>query len=351
MYSNNNSGNPYHQLPPSFYQYSSSSAPPPFISHESDSNNNNILFHYYHHHHPLSAAQLLPQTFLSPETSAVATLAALNNNNPSGSSVPPALNPVLPEKVVKKDRHSKIFTAQGLRDRRVRLSTEIARQFFDLQDLLGYDKASETIAWLLMKCRKDIKKLVETKGNSSSRGAAGMSLSPISESETVPSNFELVEDGDDLEGLVSQDDESLMADSSKEKRKKTFRGPFQLLGKEARAKAKANALERTREKMCNTGGGIKKSCPESSHHIFEVGEKSCTLKGIAEIGGTDSIANNQIPREEIMEESIVIRRKMKQTSAGLGYLNWDINGPNNTASSCYPTPTMNLSTGIYLHIF
>nr|ABV57375.1 TCP1 [Iberis amara] len=67
------------------------------------------------------------------------------------------------KKSVKKDRHSKIHTAQGLRDRRVRLSIGIARQFFDLQDMLGFDKASKTLDWLLKKSRKAIKELVHEK--------------------------------------------------------------------------------------------------------------------------------------------------------------------------------------------
>ncbi|KAJ0043107.1 hypothetical protein Pint_18822 [Pistacia integerrima] len=56
----------------------------------------------------------------------------------------------------RKDRHSKIYTGQGYRDRRVRLSTDIAREFFDLQDMLGFDKASKTLEWLLMKSRNAV---------------------------------------------------------------------------------------------------------------------------------------------------------------------------------------------------
>jgi hypothetical protein len=46
------------------------------------------------------------------------------------------------------DRHSKIRTAQGVRDRRMRLSLDVARDFFALQDRLGFDKASKTVDWL-----------------------------------------------------------------------------------------------------------------------------------------------------------------------------------------------------------
>lgn len=48
-----------------------------------------------------------------------------------------------------KDRHSKVFTAKGLRDRRVRLSVPTAIQFYDLQDRLGYDQPSKAVEWLI----------------------------------------------------------------------------------------------------------------------------------------------------------------------------------------------------------
>ncbi|KAL0912044.1 hypothetical protein M5K25_017987 [Dendrobium thyrsiflorum] len=48
-----------------------------------------------------------------------------------------------------KDRHSKVFTSKGLRDRRVRLSVSTAIQFYDLQDRLGVDQPSKAIEWLI----------------------------------------------------------------------------------------------------------------------------------------------------------------------------------------------------------
>ncbi|MFS7993390.1 putative transcription factor TCP family [Helianthus anomalus] len=62
----------------------------------------------------------------------------------------------------KKDRQSKIHTAQGLRDRRMRLSVHTARKFFDLNDMLGFDKASKTIEWLFSKSHKAIEEVTET---------------------------------------------------------------------------------------------------------------------------------------------------------------------------------------------
>ncbi|XP_066393327.1 transcription factor PCF6-like [Miscanthus floridulus] len=58
-----------------------------------------------------------------------------------------------------KDRHSKVYTAKGIRDRRVRLSVATAIQFYDLQDRLGYDQPSKAIEWLIRAAADAIDKL------------------------------------------------------------------------------------------------------------------------------------------------------------------------------------------------
>nr|AQZ26681.1 teosinte branched 1 cycloidea and PCF transcription factor 2 [Fraxinus mandshurica] len=58
-----------------------------------------------------------------------------------------------------KDRHSKVFTSKGLRDRRVRLSVNTAIHFYDLQDRLGYDQPSKAVEWLLKAAASSISKL------------------------------------------------------------------------------------------------------------------------------------------------------------------------------------------------
>ncbi|XP_052179431.1 transcription factor TCP2 [Diospyros lotus] len=58
-----------------------------------------------------------------------------------------------------KDRHSKVWTSKGLRDRRVRLSVSTAIQFYDLQDRLGYDQPSKAVEWLLKAASKSIDEL------------------------------------------------------------------------------------------------------------------------------------------------------------------------------------------------
>lgn len=81
------------------------------------------------------------------------------SSNPAISSKKRKLSAKPRRRTGKKDRHSKICTAQGVRDRRMRLSLQIARKFFDLQDMLGFDKASNTIEWLFSKSKNAIKEL------------------------------------------------------------------------------------------------------------------------------------------------------------------------------------------------
>ncbi|KAE8694371.1 Transcription factor TCP5 [Hibiscus syriacus] len=58
-----------------------------------------------------------------------------------------------------KDRHSKVYTIRGLRDRRVRLSVPTAIQLYDLQDRLGLNQPSKVIDWLLDAAKHDIVEL------------------------------------------------------------------------------------------------------------------------------------------------------------------------------------------------
>lgn len=58
-----------------------------------------------------------------------------------------------------KDRHSKVSTVRGLRDRRVRLSVPTAIQLYDLQDRLGLNQPSKVVDWLLNAAQHEIDKL------------------------------------------------------------------------------------------------------------------------------------------------------------------------------------------------
>lgn len=58
-----------------------------------------------------------------------------------------------------KDRHSKVCTIRGLRDRRIRLSVPTAVQLYDLQDRLGLNQPSKVVDWLLEVTKSDIDNL------------------------------------------------------------------------------------------------------------------------------------------------------------------------------------------------
>ncbi|KAI9086109.1 hypothetical protein K1719_031942 [Acacia pycnantha] len=58
-----------------------------------------------------------------------------------------------------KDRHSKVCTVKGLRDRRVRLSVSTAIQLYDLQDRLGFSQPSKVVDWLLDAAKHEIDEL------------------------------------------------------------------------------------------------------------------------------------------------------------------------------------------------
>ncbi|GFP90660.1 transcription factor tcp5 [Phtheirospermum japonicum] len=89
----------------------------------------------------------------------------IRNNNTSSSSSSSRFNHKNP-RIVRvsrtfggKDRHSKVCTVRGLRDRRIRLSVPTAIQLYDLQDRLGLNQPSKVVDWLLDVAKNDIDKL------------------------------------------------------------------------------------------------------------------------------------------------------------------------------------------------
>lgn len=153
----------------------------------------------------------------------------------------------------KRDRHSKINTARGPRDRRMRLSLEVARKFFGLQDMLGYDKASKTVEWLLVQAKAEIKKL-----------AREMKRTTCSASSTSDQSCEVVSSVDDQVAIYyngnhhQQQPGRSVSQEKPSKEKKMIRQwrkcAFHPLARESREKARERARERTREKMKSRRG-------------------------------------------------------------------------------------------------
>ncbi|XP_060185463.1 transcription factor DICHOTOMA [Lycium barbarum] len=141
----------------------------------------------------------------------------------------------------KKDRHSKICTAQGVRDRRVRLSLHIARKFFDLQDMLGYDKASKTIEWLFFNSNNAIKELSEN-----------IPQKEYSDGNKININSKSSSSEGKSDSLMSECEENSI-NEGKEKEKMSGMIQNNPHKRESREKARARARERTKEKMMIKG--------------------------------------------------------------------------------------------------
>ncbi|CAK9145327.1 unnamed protein product, partial [Ilex paraguariensis] len=86
-----------------------------------------------------------------------------------------------------------------VRDRRVRLSIKIAHKFFDLQHMLGCDKASNTLDWLLNKLNTAIKEPMEMKQLHSCSGVLAKSFTSTSECDVASRTIEAAKNGDSHE--------------------------------------------------------------------------------------------------------------------------------------------------------
>ncbi|XP_042975556.1 transcription factor CYCLOIDEA-like [Carya illinoinensis] len=311
MFSSTNSLNP-----PSHYPSSSCHHfPSPFPNHEFDG-----ILHNEHHHDQLAGRFLTTNHAPFPENVSFAvsrypTMTMQNNGDYTAS-----ISNFLAKKPVKKDQRSKIYTSQGLRDRRVRLSTGIAREFFDLQDMLGFDKASQTVDWLLSKSRKAIKEVAQM--NQNFNGHAKSSSSPMSDDQVISAINIDVDDSGNLEGRVSKGRSLLGVSKEKIKMERVKKAAsIHLLSKESRAKARERARERTRKKIGNgwlheskklaAGTQIVQQCLRSQSDQLEACIRSSKVVGEIEVLSSHLPADRDPGANNIADESFVIRRNLK----------------------------------------
>nr|ACY82350.1 transcription factor CYC1 [Oreocharis benthamii] len=240
------------------------------------------------------------------------------------------------KQTAKKDRHCKIVTSQGPRDRRVRLSIGIARKFFDLQEMLGFDKPSKTLEWLLTKSKVAIKDLIHTKKSSSAR-----STSSPSECEVVL-NGEAFEYGNCLLPADSKRKSVLMNANKCKGAKDPTQSTASTLAKESRAKARARARERTKEKMCI------KTLNESRNmnNLFEVCRPSASNSQPilhCPIINEATAATLAAP-EDLIQESNVVKRMLRHHPSFFGFHcslpspnvneNWDVSSLTSQSNFC-----------------
>ncbi|XP_045831799.1 transcription factor DICHOTOMA [Trifolium pratense] len=142
----------------------------------------------------------------------------------------------------KRDRHSKIKTAKGLRDRRMRLSLEVAKRFFGLQDMLGFEKASKTVDWLLNQSKHEIKHLAREKNlhfPTKSASSTSECTEGVSSLDNEVENLE--------EPQQKQETVVMMKKRTRNRTNKVCRkSAFNSIGRE---KARERARERTKEKL------------------------------------------------------------------------------------------------------
>lgn len=120
-----------------------------------------------------------------------------NNNKPSSSSsITTSWSRLKDPRIVRvsrafggKDRHSKVCTVRGLRDRRVRLSVPTAIQLYDLQDRLGLNQPSKVVDWLLNAAKTEIDDLPPLQFP---QGSFSASLLPILTATTPNSKQALI---------------------------------------------------------------------------------------------------------------------------------------------------------------
>ncbi|VVA21424.1 PREDICTED: mRNAion factor [Prunus dulcis] len=288
--------------------------------------------HHYDHHHdhvhdmPLHDSQAPPLTTMREAVAANNTLAddhgqttttstTLNikmvdwDSNKNHGEMMNMDQPQIPRRrPCKRDRHSKINTARGLRDRRMRLSLEVARKFFWLQDALHFDKASKTVEWLLIQATPEIKKLVgdckhmmsSTKSTSPATSESCEVISGIDEAATNTNIHINIDGGNDCDDKLIRSCE--IQPSAKERkvarRQLSRKTAFHPLSKASREKARARAREKAREKqrthqrVVDVDDQSKKQRGDqenlsrlSSWSPFETGEESA---------GTQSHNNNNI---------------------------------------------------------
>lgn len=188
----------------------------------------------------------------------------------------------------KKDRHSKICTSKGPRDRRMRLSLEIARNFFDLQDMLGFDKASKTVEWLFTKSRSAIKEVKEKY---------------LSEAKSKSSCYSSTD-------LVTNLYKEVLPSGKKRRRR------LRIVDKESRYKARARARERTRAKSIQRGLEVSKSNLEGNPDgVRKMGDFSEEISGNKRKTSTHvSLCENEkvLGSEEKNSDSLIMDKRVSK---------------------------------------
>ncbi|KAG2315866.1 hypothetical protein Bca52824_018988 [Brassica carinata] len=232
-----------------------------------------------HHHHPslLPLNNPIGESLVEP----LETITThIEDSQRISTSQDPKMNKV--KKPSRTDRHSKIKTAKGTRDRRMRLSLDVAKELFGLQDMLGFDKASKTVEWLLTQAKPEILKITSSLSNPFNHGG----FSSFEESQTRPELGSMHTSSDlcKLSSMGAVEDRGSNTNSTETRGNKVdgrlTRGKRKMLqprtpilkklSKDEREKARERAKDRTKEKMMKRISQVNILDEEAHNHRDEI---------------------------------------------------------------------------------
>ncbi|XP_051135817.1 transcription factor TCP2-like [Andrographis paniculata] len=233
-----------------------------------------------------------------------------------------------------KDRHSKVLTSKGLRDRRVRLSVNTAIQFYDLQDRLGYDQPSKAVEWLLKAASSSIAELPPM---NTPFPATPKQVSDEKRSSTGGSDQLGFEDPCYLRQHPAVKSSACSSNSETSKN-----SGVSLSRSESRIKARARAKERVAEKLEKEKDQIEEPSPVDSlmNPISQTTSFTELLSGglhnVSEIDNHNSVSPNssvhQTPHRSSgnsHESNFFLKSPSRQwsSSTSVGYFNGGLLGP------------------------
>ncbi|CAL5076850.1 unnamed protein product [Urochloa decumbens] len=181
-----------------------------------------------------------------------------------------------------KDRHSKVYTAKGIRDRRVRLSVATAIQFYDLQDRLGYDQPSKAIEWLIKAAADAIDKLPSLE---SATGGAGFPAHPASAAaggggKEYQHHGTTPPDGDaDADAPPDADHHQNLTRSGCSSTSETSKGSVLSL---SRSESRVKARERARERSAAARDKDKDPAAAAAHDAATTGRRPAAATASAQ---------------------------------------------------------------------
>ncbi|CAH8391888.1 unnamed protein product [Eruca vesicaria subsp. sativa] len=224
---------------------------PSFLPQNIGHNDHQPISSTNNHHHP----SLLPLNNTTGESKLIEPSETITTHNEDSQIISTSQDPKMKKakKPSRTDRHSKIKTAKGTRDRRMRLSLDVAKALFGLQDMLGFDKASKTVEWLLTQAKPEIIKIANqfnhrgfSSGEDSQTGPALGSTETSSDLCELSSMWTV----DDRGSNTSMNENKVDRRTMRGKRNMSQRTPMlKEISKDDRAKARERAKDRTMEKM------------------------------------------------------------------------------------------------------